>query len=363
MRLGRGVGLAAHVEQDPYGGLVTVHPSPCYDLLVSLRALYNPRTYEATRAWAAASLPKLDPVPAELGRFFFQGFDTALGYAAARLIPDLPPRADAGALIRAVRAADPGELALLMLDTGETSAAALEAFRCFLAGSTGPAEVERALHGTPPAWARRCRRVLADPPAVQAEYGLVLEHYLERVFAAEAPLIGAALARAAAAAEEMLAVLPTVEAIERLAGGYTLGADLALRRIVLAPSVFVYPFMSSRVDERVGEALILFGVRTDLFVKYDPAPLDPALVRALKALADPARLRVMLLLSRHPMFGPELIGALGLAQPTVHHHLAQLRAAGLVRQERAKGGMRYSVRRESAGALIRALEELIAGAE
>jgi DNA-binding transcriptional ArsR family regulator len=203
--------------------------------------------------------------------------------------------------------------------------------------------------------------VLADPAAAQAKYAHLLEAYLERVFAVEAAVVAEAAARAASAALELLGVLPTVEAIERLTGGYTLGDDLALRRVTLAPSVFIYPFMSSRVDERAGEALILYGVRTDLFRKYDPVPLDPGLVRALKALADPGRLKVMLLLGKSPMFGPELIAALGLAQPTVHHHLAQLRAAGLIRQERAKGGMRYSVRRDSAGATIKTLERLIAG--
>lgn len=361
MRLVRERRLAEGARHDPYAGLVRVNPSPAYDLLVSLRALFNPRTYEATRAWAAATRPRLEPALAERGRFFFQGFDTALGYAAARLIGELPPGAPPAALIEAVRAADPRTLALRMLDTGETTEQALEVFRCALAGTAQPTELERALRGCAPEWARRCRRVVAEPAAVHAEYVALLEQYHRQVFAAEAPRVAAATVGAARTAEELLAVLPSVEAIERLTGGYTLGEDLALERITLAPSVFIYPFMSSRVDERAGEALILYGVRTDLFAKYDPAPLDPGLVRALKALADPARLKIMLLLSRRALFGPELITALGLGQPTVHHHLAQLRAAGLIRQERAKGGMRYSIRRESAGATIRALEELIVG--
>lgn len=346
---------------DAYAGIVQVHASPCYDLLVSLRALHNPRTYSATREWAKQTRTKFSPSHVERAQFFFQGFDTALGYGAARLVPDLPAEATVDDLLRQVRAVDARTLALWMLDTGETGEAALDSFRRRLDGQPGDAEVDRALVGAPPEWARRCRRILADPEGVQVEYADVLEEYHDLVFAAEVATVTEAVTRATTVASDLLAALSTVEAIERLTGGYTLGDDLALRRITVAPSVFIYPFMSSRVDERSGEALIIFGVRTDVFVKYDPAPLDPDLILRLKVLVDPGRLKVLSLLNRGPMFGPELVAALGLSQPTVHHHLVRLRAAGLIRQERAKGGMRYTVRREAATATIAALRRVMLG--
>ena len=65
-----------------------------------------------------------------------------------------------------------------------------------------------------------------------------------------------------------------------------------------------------------------------------PAPdaqrLD-ALVRFYKALADPTRLRIVGMLAERPMYGQELASALGVKPPTVSHHLAELRAAGLLR--------------------------------
>lgn len=354
---------AAVRAADPYQGLVAVHATPCYDLLVSLRALYNPRTYEATRGWAAATRAALGPDVYERGRFYFQGFDTALGYGPARLIPALGDAAAPADLITAIRAARPADLALLMLDTGETPAESLALFRRHLGGEPDARALDRAFRGVAPEWARRCRRVLAEPAAVQDELATLLEVYRTAAFEAEVPHVGPALVRAASEVQELLGVLRTTEVIERLASGYTFGEDLALTRITLAPSVFVYPFMSARVDERAGEALVVFGVRTDAFLKYDPIPIDPSLVRLLKAIADPGRLRVLKLLGRRPMFGPELVDALGLAQPTVHHHLAQLRAVGLLRQERTKGGMRYTIRRESAAASIGALERLLAGGD
>lgn len=56
-----------------------------------------------------------------------------------------------------------------------------------------------------------------------------------------------------------------------------------------------------------------------------------ALAAQLKAIADPARLRILgLLRTQGPMRGADLVPLLGLAQPTVSHHLGILRAAGLI---------------------------------
>lgn len=345
---------------DPYAGLVRVHVSACYEFLVSLRVLYNPRIYEGARAWIAATKAVLPPDVYAQGRFFFQGQTTALGYGPMRLIPALHRDAGPEDLIAAVRAADPINLALYMLDTGETNTETLAVFARHLRHAGDTADLEHILHGFTPQWTRRCRHVLADPEGVRADLAALLEEYLTRAFATEVPHVTETATRAVATAEELLAVLPTVEAIERLTGGYTLSSDLELRGITLVPSAFIYPFVASRVDERAGEALIIYGIRTNVFLKYDPVPLDPHLVRSLKALADPGRLKILRLISRQPAYGPELVTALGLSQPTVHHHLAQLRAAGLVRQERTRSGMQYTVRQESATATVEALQKLLA---
>jgi DNA-binding transcriptional ArsR family regulator len=222
--------------------------------------------------------------------------------------------------------------------------------------------LDRVLHGLAPAWAQRCRRVLLDPAGIRDEFASLLEQYQADVFAAELPPLAEPLERAASLGRELLGALPTIEAIERLSGGYTLGEDLPLRRITVAPSVFIYPFMFSRVDVPAGEALIVYGVRTELLGRYDPASADPQLAQAIRALADPNRQKLVRLLARQPKFGPELVTALGLSQPTVHHHLAQLRAASLVRQERAKGGMRYTLREDTAERTVEALRRLFCGA-
>jgi len=70
-----------------------------------------------------------------------------------------------------------------------------------------------------------------------------------------------------------------------------------------------------------------------------------ALAALLKALADPARVRLMALISHAP--GQEacvcdLTAPLGLAQPTVSHHLKVLVDAGLLTREQRGRWAYYS---------------------
>ena len=67
-----------------------------------------------------------------------------------------------------------------------------------------------------------------------------------------------------------------------------------------------------------------------------PLPLPDrkadSLVEALKALADPTRLQIVAILeqSRDPVCICDLTATFDLSQPTISHHMAKLKAAGLV---------------------------------
>ncbi len=71
--------------------------------------------------------------------------------------------------------------------------------------------------------------------------------------------------------------------------------------------------------------------------------------RLLKALADPTRLRILSLLSRHEgevcVF--EIVESFTLEQPTISHHLRILRDAGLVDCRKRGLWAYYYVRREA----------------
>lgn len=68
-----------------------------------------------------------------------------------------------------------------------------------------------------------------------------------------------------------------------------------------------------------------------------------ALSQSFRALGDPTRLRILRLLAEAPLNVSELVSLVGLAQPSVSHHLSRLRRLGLVREERQASFTYYSL--------------------
>jgi len=77
-----------------------------------------------------------------------------------------------------------------------------------------------------------------------------------------------------------------------------------------------------------------------------------------KALADPARVRLVNLLatSEQPVCVCELTAPLGLSQPTVSHHLKKLTRAGLLDREQRGVWAFYSLNREALARLASLVE-------
>jgi DNA-binding transcriptional ArsR family regulator len=74
-----------------------------------------------------------------------------------------------------------------------------------------------------------------------------------------------------------------------------------------------------------------------------------------KALADPARLRILGLLAEEPRTGLELAEELGLTPPTISHHMRRLTDAGLVDVEPHAQSRIYSLHADTLRALSRAV--------
>jgi ArsR family transcriptional regulator, arsenate/arsenite/antimonite-responsive transcriptional repressor len=83
-----------------------------------------------------------------------------------------------------------------------------------------------------------------------------------------------------------------------------------------------------------------------------------ATARLFKALADPARVKIVNLLatSPDPVCVCEFTGPLGLSQPTVSHHLKKLVQAGLLEREQRGTWAYYSLRRDALAGLATALD-------
>ena len=83
-----------------------------------------------------------------------------------------------------------------------------------------------------------------------------------------------------------------------------------------------------------------------------------SLAGALKAVADPARLRLLSLIRAQPNGEAcvcHLTEPLGLSQPTVSHHLKVLLQAGLVEREQRGSWAYFRVREEPLAALRKLL--------
>jgi ArsR family transcriptional regulator len=74
-----------------------------------------------------------------------------------------------------------------------------------------------------------------------------------------------------------------------------------------------------------------------------------ATAEVFKALADPARVRIVNLLARsgEPVCACNLNEPVGLAQPTVSHHLKKLSDVGLVEREQRGKWAYFSLRQEA----------------
>ena len=91
--------------------------------------------------------------------------------------------------------------------------------------------------------------------------------------------------------------------------------------------------------------------------------MDEETLRALKALADPIRVRVLGLLAERPRTAAELAaevrrGRAPLGQAALARHLDVLRGAGLVRDVGTPAGPALALRVERLGELGRALDAL-----
>ncbi|GAX88780.1 metalloregulator ArsR/SmtB family transcription factor [Effusibacillus lacus] len=80
------------------------------------------------------------------------------------------------------------------------------------------------------------------------------------------------------------------------------------------------------------------------------------LVNFHKVLADPTRIRILVLLANGPLHGQALAGKLGVSPPTITHHMTRLREAGLVKERRDKNTIYFHLEemtlRRNAGAIL-----------
>jgi len=76
-----------------------------------------------------------------------------------------------------------------------------------------------------------------------------------------------------------------------------------------------------------------------------------------KALADPARVKILRLLKRRPLCVNAIVRKIGLSQPAVSHHLRVLREAGLVQATKKGTTVHYVTNKHAIVCVCGCVEE------
>ncbi|MCA1029409.1 metalloregulator ArsR/SmtB family transcription factor [Bacillus timonensis] len=86
-----------------------------------------------------------------------------------------------------------------------------------------------------------------------------------------------------------------------------------------------------------------------------------SLVSFHKAMGDPTRIRILVLLAKGPLHGQAIAGKLGLTPPTITHHISKLKDVGLIIQRRDKNTLYFKLNEKVLNQQTEAIKSVIYG--
>ena len=345
-----------------------------YDFFVSLVVLHDPSYFGVRGAWAAGVRARL-PAPERetleqsqvLGQVPFRWIymlpEPKDGASVLWALEQLPPAERLPALVLAPEW-PPGEAVPILKRVaarGTWDGADREALQAVYRRGSSSRE-EKGAHS--PAQIPRILDLWAHAEEFGERYLEALRAYQEAFFAEEERRIRPALHKALSRAQELAGRLELLDLLEELSQGLRFEERPGAPEMLLAPSYWCTPliFFGSVSEER---EVWLFGARSpdDSLVPGEVVP--DTLLRTLKALSDPTRLRILHYLSEEPLAPAELARRLRLRAPTVTHHLKALRLAGLVQMfvGEDKETKRYAARSEAVAAAFSSLQAFLGKGE
>lgn len=220
---------------------------------------------------------------------------------------------------------------------------------------------------------RLAERLLTDPSAFAHQFAALLEDYWAASFAGEWERLEPRLADSLAESKQLLATAGIWSVLGRLpphcrpdAKRRELQIDLphehsvdvtAENPLVLSPSVFVWPHLRVNCDGPWPTALVY--ATQDLAREAQPRIPPAELLRALRAVADDTRLRVLRLLAERPRTTQELAPLVGLSPAGLSKTLRRLADAELVTARREGYYVVYSLVPEQIQAVPDAISEFL----
>jgi DNA-binding transcriptional ArsR family regulator len=340
-----------------------------YDLFASLEVLHRPADYGLRAKWAAGVRARVSLQERET----LEDLQLVLFSLPLHWIYSLPEPKDATTALWLLRQTPSAErLAELVFPHGASPQLREILDRVAARGTSDEADMEalrdgyRLLTGGEHRLSAERQAAMLKWWSRSGEYGErlldALQSFQEAFFAEEERRIKPALETWLVRAQDMAQRMSLLDLFEDLSQGLRLTEPPQVAECVLAPSYWCTPFV--HWDESVSDRQIwLFGARPadDSLVPGEAVP--DALLRTVKALSDPTRLRILRILSHEALIPAELARRLRLRDQTVTHHLNILRLAGLVQIElgesEGKHKEPHAARAEAVGAAFAALQQFL----
>ncbi len=334
-----------------------------YDLFVSLHMLYGPAKYGLRGAWAAGVRSRLPAVE----RATLQQAQTLLLKGPYHWIHALQEPKDGAVVLKALERIPAAERLPRLALSPDMPAEWASVLRGVAARQRWTKKdrdaLQAALDGSEVAFSKQdvidTLKEWARPDEFGERYLDALRAYHDVFFAEEETRIWPALQAALSRAQSLAERLDVPDLLEELSQGLRFAQLPQAPELALAPSFWTTPLITE-ARLRVDRILILFGARPADASLVPGEVVPDALFRALKAMADPTRLRILRYLAAEPLTPTELARRLRLRAPTVVHHLYALRIAGLVHLTLEAGNERhYKIRPEGVAAALTALERFL----
>ena len=334
-----------------------------YDMFVSLTMLHKPSDYGLRPAWAAGMRSRLPGQERET----LQQAQTVLGVplrwlhglpqpkdgrTALEVLVDIPPAARLPTL--AFNGEGTGPVERILLQVGESGTWDDDDLSQFI-------DAKKEMKGSAPSAedARTMLQVWSEREDFGRRYHQALRAYYEVFFVDEEPRIRPALSQAIERAHALSEERALPELLEELSQGIRLTTELEVSEVVLAPSFWITPLLMWE-ELTDNKTLFVFGARPPEASLVPGEAVPETLLRALKALSVPTRLRVLRYLASESLTPTQLASRLRLRPSTLTHHLNSLRLAGLVQVTVDKSKeKRYTARIESIDSVMEALKDYL----
>ena len=337
-----------------------------YDMFISLEVLHRPADFGVRGSWASSVRKRLPPPEREILEQ-----SLSLIQIPFHWIHQLPDPKDAITVLYTLGQIPAAERLVRLSFFGEECQVEQVLKEVAARGHWNPEDQERLYqaysceqeHKTPPP--EKLTRLLegwSRSEEFGESYLNALRTYSEVFFTEEEKRIRPALKSASVQAQELAARLDLPDLVEELSQGLRFEELPPMDELVLAPSYWVTPLMYFG-KTGPGRGVWMFGARPQYESLVPGEAVPDALLRALKALSDPTRLRILHYLTQESLSPAELSRRLRLRPPTVTHHLQALRLAGLVRVTLGGGGKEkkcFATRSETVKATWASLETFLA---